>query len=1550
MVSSTPLVTIVIPSYNHAHYVAQAVESLFQQTFRDFEVIIIDDGSTDGSPEVISSALERNPGVTVHFHVQKNRGLSATLNRGIELAGGEFFCFLPSDDMYQPEKLEHQVKAFREGGSDLGIVFTRQMVVDDEGNEVTDSPILNWFDVPFRTKEEIFPALFERNFLPAPSVMCRMSYFDRVGTFDESINYCQDYDMWLRMLKFGDIGLVDKRLIKYRWHGRNLTYTKSERADFERAVVLLKATRNLSITDVFPRLKGLDQSDFPQEYSEAYRTLSRYLLNSGLYELVPVAYSMIEQARRLTPSLEIDDEIQELLRKRPHFLELRDGRLGELNEEASSLRFRLNRLHQVEEDLNHKAEMVEDRQRDLENRQKLIEENEEKIKTILDVEEKIKTNAAKEAELKEWTERLEKKGKEIEERETAFADVARQQNERHLFLQEWQNQVQLSQAKFDLFVSRPHIKVLRFTYRRLKSVWTLLPETIKKPIRVRLKGKLLPMQVDQVETEAVSGNQPETEADRRPSRPNSYLVACDPSSVAARLRLAGIKQPKVTVVLPVYNQSYLLEEALGSILSQTYPNIELIVVNDGSTDRVNDILPRYGFHEKVTVLNQQNQGLPRALTNGFRQATGAFLSWTSADNILLPNQIETLVDFLLRHPEVDMAYSDVEIIDEAGAPVLHSDYRKHNQNPPGSNRLRLPDEVETLGLIPDNFINASFLYRSTVGKVIGEYDPCLLGTEDYDYWLRINSLFSIEHIDSDEVLYRYRVHKDSLSDRFGESDIFENAGRLISYNKERERYYGAKFDVVLVGDTGRIEEERYLRLADEFRNMGHNVIRCVLNPGRAGTKTRREGMIRLFVGNEQPETIREKIVGVRQHPKALLIFAGYADQRLMEALKGEDTFSFLDVRTAEEAANPSLELVDGVSTKSRALLNALNERHKTNSYLIGDGVRGGKIFKKARDNFYRPYEYPLNNGLIALYYGPLKRAMFDGDLFREIVDRKKNWIFVLIGKQGSVENDLVAELKGLRNVYYVGRKPGDESGNLYQNLSHVAAVWAPLKRSVLADGSHEDTVEELIEIAGLAGRPLIIGDAVDVSDIPFVFPFHDAAALSHLLDLCPQLGIDRNVSDRWLGKNDWAEAAKWFPAIANNRLFYRKTREPIKKERKIPSVAPEVYRPDEGKINVLVQVRSLDKGGLEEVVLNLLRHFDYRRVNVLVLCEERGGDVADRCRRMGIMVKTFRGEEEYRNILEKYSIDVVNYHYASFGMNIAHEMGIPVIPVIHNTYVWFDRDEIDRFKACDPYVSHYVCVSENVGRYLTQRFGIGREKVRVIPNGLDVDKLGEMETTERKAVRTKLGIEDDDYVFLNVATFDGRKGHNALVGAMRKIGEGYSKLKVVCVGNIAAPAYYAQLEENIRSYGLEGRVILHDYVEDVSSFYRCADAFLLPSLIEGWSISVMEAMYFNLPLILTDVGGNAEIVRDTGNGIVLPTSYGNLFKLDRDDFGKYCGEEAPANTEAIAEAMRDFYDRKDYWRERGEQGGAAVRERYRIEKTVRAYEELFTDETTHRPR
>ena len=276
-----PKVSIVIPAYNHERYVGETIQSVLDQTFTDFELIIINDGSTDHTEEEILKFKDER----IRYFSQENRGLSATLNRGIELARGEYFNFLPSDDAFYPEKLEVQLKVFEETPG-LGVVFSYPLLVDAEGREIKDDPAAGWSIVPYETREEIFPALFERDFLSAPSALIRVECFHRVGGFDPALKTAQDYDMWMRILKHYDVRLIKKPLLSYRWHGKNLTYQATAATEAEREKVLLKAYKNLTIDDIFP---GLYRSKESSAYYEAYEKLAFNMERSGVPALLPIS-------------------------------------------------------------------------------------------------------------------------------------------------------------------------------------------------------------------------------------------------------------------------------------------------------------------------------------------------------------------------------------------------------------------------------------------------------------------------------------------------------------------------------------------------------------------------------------------------------------------------------------------------------------------------------------------------------------------------------------------------------------------------------------------------------------------------------------------------------------------------------------------------------------------------------------------------------------------------------------------------------------------------------------------------------------------------------------------------------------------------------------------------------------------------------------------------------------------------------------------------------------------------------------------------------------
>jgi glycosyltransferase involved in cell wall biosynthesis len=246
----------------------------------------------------------------------------------------------------------------------------------------------------------------------------------------------------------------------------------------------------------------------------------------------------------------------------------------------------------------------------------------------------------------------------------------------------------------------------------------------------------------------------------------------------------------VSIVLPVYNGADYLAEAIESVLNQTYSSFELIIVDDGSTDDTPQLIAEFAAQDtRIRVISQENQRLPRALSNGFQAARGEFLTWTSADNRLKPEFVERLVDCLRRHPKWEFIYANQDIIDERGAPLRSSDWFIHYQEPPGSEHVMLPIDPLELNVYSNNYVGGAFMYRDRAAALIGDYSPRRFGIEDYDYWMRVNALLTLQHADFTDPVYEYRFHEASLTSQDAQLGITRNRVRLMTFDDFRRDFY-----------------------------------------------------------------------------------------------------------------------------------------------------------------------------------------------------------------------------------------------------------------------------------------------------------------------------------------------------------------------------------------------------------------------------------------------------------------------------------------------------------------------------------------------------------------------------------------------------------------------------------------------------------------------------------------------------------------------------------------------------------------------------------------
>lgn len=235
-----------------------------------------------------------------------------------------------------------------------------------------------------------------------------------------------------------------------------------------------------------------------------------------------------------------------------------------------------------------------------------------------------------------------------------------------------------------------------------------------------------------------------------PARTSSELfdaAAVDAREAALYRWLLRRDWPLLTVVLPTFNRARLVEGAVRNVLGQDYPNLELIVVNDGSSDDTPAVLQRMEAElndPRLRVVHRENGGLPAALNTGFEMARGEYWTWTSDDNGYRPSALRALARELELQPEVGLVYADMQIRDEFGGE------RSFTGGPPEN-------------LEQGSCVGGCFLYRAAIARQVGAYDAKYTLAEDFDYWLRMHRITRFAWLH--RLLYDYADAPHSLTRR-----------------------------------------------------------------------------------------------------------------------------------------------------------------------------------------------------------------------------------------------------------------------------------------------------------------------------------------------------------------------------------------------------------------------------------------------------------------------------------------------------------------------------------------------------------------------------------------------------------------------------------------------------------------------------------------------------------------------------------------------------------------------------------------------------------------
>jgi glycosyltransferase involved in cell wall biosynthesis len=223
-----PAVSVVIPTYNRAAYLGQAIESVRQQTFQDWELVVVDDGSTDHTRTVVAQHLDPTQ---IRYLYQPHRERSTARNRGLEASSGPLVTFLDADDLWMPEKLVKQVAAM-EQHPDIGLCYTLARRINGQGaalDAVRDVQVLaGW----------VLPHILRRNCIGTSSVMIRRSCLEQVGVFDEHLPVYgrEDWDLWIRIARRYAVLPIREELTLHRVYEGN----SSQEQNFQSGLAVLE--------------------------------------------------------------------------------------------------------------------------------------------------------------------------------------------------------------------------------------------------------------------------------------------------------------------------------------------------------------------------------------------------------------------------------------------------------------------------------------------------------------------------------------------------------------------------------------------------------------------------------------------------------------------------------------------------------------------------------------------------------------------------------------------------------------------------------------------------------------------------------------------------------------------------------------------------------------------------------------------------------------------------------------------------------------------------------------------------------------------------------------------------------------------------------------------------------------------------------------------------------------------------------------------------------------------------------------------------------------
>ena len=241
-----PTVTVVIPVFNGENYLEEAICSVLNQTYRDFEIVVVDDGSTDGTWAIIERYIAANPGVVRGIRKQ-NGGTAAALNAGIQVANGKYFAWLSHDDRFLPHKLEAQL-ALLDSNPEIVGVYSDYTRIDEAGSRI-GLVHATWYP-----QSKTVRRFLQNPYINGSTLVVERRCLQEVGLFDEAVRYAHDALMWVHLIQRYQLAHIPEPLTEYRIHSNQATEKKRQAVRRDNRLWLSKAIKSYTVKEIFPEL------------------------------------------------------------------------------------------------------------------------------------------------------------------------------------------------------------------------------------------------------------------------------------------------------------------------------------------------------------------------------------------------------------------------------------------------------------------------------------------------------------------------------------------------------------------------------------------------------------------------------------------------------------------------------------------------------------------------------------------------------------------------------------------------------------------------------------------------------------------------------------------------------------------------------------------------------------------------------------------------------------------------------------------------------------------------------------------------------------------------------------------------------------------------------------------------------------------------------------------------------------------------------------------------------------------------------------------------